>query len=91
MKNTNDIATIIARMPDTFTPTTIDKCFKIYDGGKTVRRHLRKTFATEMAHEHRDNWKFDKTTDTGKKIIEFFATRYGETFDPKCVLLNKPE
>lgn len=79
--------TIIARFPNTFTPNTIDKCFKIYDGGKTVRRHLRKTFAADMGHEYRATWTFDKTTEMGRKVIEFFATKYGATFDAKCQLL----
>ena len=69
-----DISTIIAVIPDTFTPATLDKLFLFNDGGKTVRRHLRKHFATAMGHEHKANWSFNKTTNAD--VIEYFAAKY---------------
>lgn len=76
-----DISTIIAVIPDTFTPATLDKLFKFNDGGKTVRRHLRKYFATAMAHEHKTNWSFNKTTNAD--VIEYFAAKYA--FDLEAI------
>lgn len=69
-----DISTIIEVIPDTFTPATLDKLFKFNDGGKTVRRHLRKYFATAMGHEHKTTWSFNKTTNAD--VIEYFAAKY---------------
>jgi len=69
-----DISSIIAVIPDTFTPATLDKLFLFNDGGKTVRRHLRKYFATAMGHEHKSNWSFNKTTNAD--VIEYFASKY---------------
>ena len=69
-----DLPIILAAMPDTFTPAVLDKAFKLNDGGKTVRRHLRKHFAEAMNHEHKDKWGFAKTSNTD--IIEYFASRY---------------
>lgn len=76
-----DISTIIAVIPDTFTPATLDKLFLFNDGGKTVRRHLRKYFATAMAHEHKANWSFNKTTNAD--VIEYFASKYA--FDLEAI------
>lgn len=69
-----DISSIIAVIPDTFTPATLDKLFLFNDGGKTVRRHLRKYFATAMGHEHKSNWVFNKTANAD--VIEYFAAKY---------------
>lgn len=69
-----DISTIIEVIPDTFTPATLDKLFLFNDGGKTVRRHLRKYFATSMGHEHKATWSFNKTTNAD--VIEYFAAKY---------------
>lgn len=76
-----DISTIIAVIPDTFTPATLDKLFLFNDGGKTVRRHLRKYFATAMGHEHKANWSFNKTTNAD--VIEYFASKYA--FDLEAI------
>ena len=76
-----DISTIIAAIPDTFTPATLDKLFLFNDGGKTVRRHLRKHFATEMKHEHKSSWSFNKTTHVN--VIEYFAAKYA--FDVNAI------
>ena len=69
-----DISSIIAVIPDTFTPATLDKLFLFNDGGKTVRRHLRKYFAAAMGHEHKSNWVFNKTANAD--VIEYFAAKY---------------
>ena len=76
-----DISSIIAVIPDTFTPATLDKLFLFNDGGKTVRRHLRKYFATAMGHEHKSNWSFNKTANAD--VIEYFAAKY--TFDLNAI------
>ena len=75
-----DISTIIAVLPDTFTPATLDKLFLFNDGGKTVRRHLRKHFAAAMGHEHKSNWIFNKSN---TDVIEYFAAKY--TFDLEAI------
>ena len=69
-----DISTIIEVIPDTFTPATLDKLFLFNDGGKTVRRHLRKHFSTAIGHEHKTTWSFNKTTNAD--VIEYFAAKY---------------
>lgn len=76
-----DISSIIAVIPDTFTPATLDKLFLFNDGGKTVRRHLRKYFAAAMGHEHKSNWSFNKTANAD--VIEYFAAKY--TFDLNAI------
>lgn len=68
-----DIQPIIKAIPDTFTPALLDKLFNLNDGGKTVRRHLRKHFAEAMKHEHKDKWEFTKAN---VDIIQYFADRY---------------
>ena len=76
----NEVKEIIAVLPDTFTPATLDKLFLFNDGGKTVRRHLRKHFAEAMKHEHKDKWVFNKSN---TDVIEYFATKY--TFDLNAI------
>ena len=68
------LASIMTKVPETFTPAVLDKAFGLNDGGKTVRRHLRNHFADKMAHNKKDKWVFDKSTSTD--IIEYFAARY---------------
>ena len=74
-----DITSLLAAMPDTFTPATLDKLFMFNDGGKTVRRHLRKYFANEMGHEMKSKWGFSKTSN--QAIIEYFANKYAYNLD----------
>jgi len=75
-----DIQPILKAIPDTFTPALLDKLFNLNDGGKTVRRHLRKHFAEAMKHEHKDKWTFTKAqTD----VLQYFADRYA--FDLKVL------
>ena len=78
---TVDVTPIINAMPETFTPATLDKCFNLNDGGKTVRRHLRKHFAETMAHAHNDKWAFTKTANAD--ILAYFAARYA--FNPDAL------
>lgn len=68
-----DIQPILKVIPDTFTPALLDKLFNLNDGGKTVRRHLRKHFAEAMKHEHKDKWTITKAN---IDIIQYFADRY---------------
>ena len=75
-----DISILLTKIPDTFTPALLDKLFNLNDGGKTVRRHLRKHFAEAMKHEHKDKWTFTKAqTD----VLQYFADRYA--FDLKVL------
>lgn len=67
-----EFASIMAKVPETFTPAFLDKAFGLNDGGKTVRRHLRKYFPDN--HEGKDKWAFTKAAN--KAIIEYFAARY---------------
>ena len=68
-----DITVILTQIPETFTPAYLDKAFGLNDGGKTVRRHLRKYFAEEMEHNMKDKWTFSNTQTA---IIQHFADRY---------------
>ena len=68
-----DIQPILKAIPDTFTPALLDKLFNLNDGGKTVRRHLRKHFAEAMKHEHKGKWEFTKDD---VNILQYFADRY---------------
>lgn len=76
-----DITAILAAIPDTFTPALLDKAFNLNDGGKTVRRHLRKNFAEAMSHNKKDKWSFTKADNTA--ILSYFAARYA--FDAKAI------
>jgi len=58
------------------TPKHFDLYFKINDGGKTVRRHLRKHFGLELAHEFNNKWMFEKAQPTTAKIVSYFAGLY---------------
>jgi len=75
-----DIQPIIKAIPETFTPALLDKLFNLNDGGKTVRRHLRKNFAEPIGHAHKEKWTFTKAqTD----VLQYFADRYA--FDLKVL------
>lgn len=79
--NTVNINTIIEVLPDVFTPATLDKLFLLNDGGKTVRRHLRKYFANDMGHGMKDKWSFNKQSNLN--IIQYFASKYA--FDVNAI------
>ena len=68
-----DISILLTKIPDTFTPALLDKLFNLNDGGKTVRRHLRKNFAEALEHAHKDKWGFTKAN---VDILQYFADRY---------------
>jgi len=68
-----DIQPLIKVIPDTFTPALLDKLFNLNDGGKTVRRHLRKNFAEALEHAHKEKWGFTKAN---VDILQYFADRY---------------
>lgn len=75
-----DISILLTKVPDTFTPALLDKLFNLNDGGKTVRRHLRKNFAEALEHGHKDKWTFSKSQ---TNILQYFADRYA--FDLKVL------
>lgn len=76
--NVIDITPIIALLPidKPITPSTLDKLFNLNDGGKTIRRHLRKHYATPMGHEHNTNWAWATTDPMLHEIIKYFASKY---------------
>lgn len=69
-----DIKPLLDAMPEAFTPALLDKLFNLNDGGKTVRRHLRKHFTEPVKHEHKEKWSF--TTADAHEILQYFADRY---------------
>ena len=76
-----DISILLTKIPDTFTPALLDKLFNLNDGGKTVRRHLRKNFAEPVGHAHKEKWTFTKAANAD--ILQYFADRYA--FDLKVL------
>ena len=73
-----DITPILTSLPTDkpVTPATLDKLFNLNDGGKTVRRHLRKRFAETMGHEYKSNWSWGINDPILNDIIQYFASRY---------------
>ena len=77
-KTTNviDITPIINTLPTDkpITPATLDKLFNLNDGGKTIRRHLRKRYADN--HEHKQSWSWAINDPALNDILQYFAQRY---------------
>ena len=73
-----DITPILTSLPTDkpVTPATLDKLFNLNDGGKTVRRHLRKRFAETMGHEYKSNWSWGVNDPILNDIIQYFASKY---------------
>lgn len=73
-----DITPIIASLPTDkpVTPATLDKLFQLNDGGKTVRRHLRKHYAEPVGHQAKSNWAWNLNDPILNEIIQYFAQRY---------------
>ena len=69
-----DIKPILTALPATVTPKDLDIMFGLNDGGKTVRRHLRKHFAN--GHDAKTTWGWVKDDQTLALIITHFAERY---------------
>jgi hypothetical protein len=65
---------LIKKLPDSVTPKNLDELFQFNDGGKTVRRHLRKKFSDN--HEHKADWKWSRTDKVLAEIVKYFADRY---------------
>lgn len=65
---------ILAQLPDKVTPKDLDTTFGLYDGGKTVRRHLRKYFATN--HDAKTTWEWTKNDPVLFEILTHFGSRY---------------
>lgn len=77
-KTTNviDITPIINTLPTDkpITPATLDKLFNLNDGGKTIRRHLRKRYADN--HEYKQSWSWAINDPALNDILQYFAQRY---------------
>ena len=58
------------------TPATLDKLFNLNDGGKTIRRHLRKHYAEQSSHEHKSNWAWNLNDPVLNEILTYFSQRY---------------
>lgn len=73
-----DITPILTSLPTDkpVTPATLDKLFNLNDGGKTIRRHLRKRFAETMGHEYKSNWSWGINDPILNDIIQYFASKY---------------
>ena len=73
-----DIAPLMAKLPTegNITPATLDKLFQLNDGGKTIRRGLRKHFAATMGHEHKATWVWATNDPILAEIIQYFGQRY---------------
>ena len=71
-----DLTAIIAKLPTDklITPATLDELFQLNDGGKTIRRHLRKHYAT--GHEAKGQWAWQIEDPILKEILQYFAQRY---------------
>lgn len=61
---------------DIITPKDLDTFFKFDDGGKTVRRHLRKHFAAELEHVFKSKWAFPKSNPVTTKMVGYFKSKY---------------
>lgn len=58
------------------TPATLDKLFNLNDGGKTIRRHLRKHYSEQSSHEHKSNWAWNLNDPVLNEILTYFSQRY---------------
>ncbi len=74
--NVIDITPIINTLPTDkpITPATLDKLFNLNDGGKTIRRHLRKRYADN--HEYKQSWGWAINDPALNDILQYFAQRY---------------
>lgn len=68
------VQALLKDMPDKVTPKHIDEAFGFNDGGKTVRRHLRKHFSE--GHEHKATWEWAKNDKTLATVLAYFADKY---------------
>jgi len=73
---------LISVLPAVVTPKTLCILFNFDNGGKTIRRHLRKHFAEPSGHEHKDNWVWEKEDKLLRKILAHFQAKY-ESFPEK--------
>jgi hypothetical protein len=68
------VEAVIKELPDTVQTKDINKVFKFNDGGKYLRRHLRKNFSKD--HEHGAPWIWKKEDDEQlKEIIGYLLTK----------------
>lgn len=67
---------LISVLPAVVTPKTLCTLFNFDDGGKTIRRHLRKHFAELSGHEHKDNWVWKREDKVLRTILAHFQAKY---------------
>jgi hypothetical protein len=67
---------LLSVLPDIVTPKTLCTLFNFDDGGKTIRRHLRKHFAEPSGHEHKDKWVWNKEDKVLRTILAHFQDKY---------------
>lgn len=79
-----NVAIIVAKLPDTVTPKQLDALFGLGDGGKTIRRHLRKQFTSKANHEHKADWQWAKNDPVLMEVVAYFAERYTVKEDKKA-------
>ena len=75
---TNATADILKALPENITPSILAKHYKHNDGGKIIRRHLRKHFATKNDHKHNDKWVWANDIKNKKlvEVIEYCQTKF---------------
>lgn len=69
-----DIKPVLTALPPRVTPRDLDQMFGLNDGGKTIRRHLRKRFGD--AHNMKESWEWAKGDPILDEILKYFAERY---------------
>jgi len=70
-----DVSAILACLPATVTPKHLDIMFKYNDGGKSIRRNLRKHFAVPVNHVYDAAWTFTNNDPILADIIRYFLAR----------------
>ena len=80
VKNDGKMATndIIKKLPQIVSPSILSRYYGMNDGGKLIRRHLRKNFAVENAHEFNNKWTWinDGKNDKLNNVINYLNERY---------------
>lgn len=69
---------IIAKLPSIVTPSILSKYYGMNDGGKLLRRHLRKNFTVENSHEYNNKWEWINNGENDKlnNVINYCNERY---------------
>lgn len=69
-----DTASIIKALPEIVTPSVLAKHYMMNDGGKLIRRHLRKYFAEN--HVYNEKWSWLHADTNLPKVIEYLEPKY---------------